>query len=56
MCALMCASQNGHDEVVKILLENGAQVDLQTEDGVCALMYTSQDGHNEVEWGSGGSA
>ena len=37
----MCASQNGHDEVVKILLENGAQVDLQTEDGWCTNVRKS---------------
>ena len=29
----MIASQNGHSEVVQLLLENGAQVDLQNEDG-----------------------
>ena len=29
----MIASQNGHSEVVKLLLEHGAQVDLQREDG-----------------------
>ena len=32
VCARMCASNNGHDDV-KILLENGAQVDLQKENG-----------------------
>ena len=32
----MIASQNGHSEVVQLLLEHGAQVDLQREDGgVC---------------------
>ena len=29
----MYASHYGHAEIVKILLENGAQVDLQEEDG-----------------------
>ena len=31
--ALMSASRNGHGEVVKILLEKGAQVDLQNQNG-----------------------
>ena len=33
-CELMFASKNGHAEVVKILLENGAQVDLQNKYGI----------------------
>ena len=49
-CALMSASQNGHTEVVKILLENGAQVDLQNN-GFSALMIASLNGHAEVVGG-----
>ena len=45
---LNVASGNGYSEVVKILLEYGAQVNLQEEDGGCALMYASHCGHAEV--------
>ena len=31
-----------HGEVVKILLNNGPHVNLQTEDGWCALMRASK--------------
>ena len=41
----MSASQNGQSE---ILLENGAQVDLQKESGWCVLMSASKNGHAEV--------
>ncbi len=44
----MVASHNGHAEVVKILVENGAQVNLQAKDGWSALMIASQNGHAEV--------
>ena len=44
----MSASKNGHGEVVKLLLEHGAQVDLQEENGWSALMSASQNGHGEV--------
>jgi len=33
---------------VQILLANGAQVDLQNEDGLSALMIASMIGHSEV--------
>ncbi len=44
----MIATQNGHAEVVKVLLENGAQVNLQAEDGWSVLMIASKNGHAEV--------
>ena len=43
----MLASQNGHTEVVKLLLEKEAQVDMQGKDGGSALMLASQNGHTE---------
>ncbi len=46
--ALSVASRNCHAEVVKILLENGAQVNLQEKDEWSALMIASQNGHAEV--------
>ncbi len=46
--ALMMASQNGHAEVVKILLENGAQVNLKNKSDRSAFIMASQNGHAEV--------
>ena len=48
LSALMCASQEGHYKVVKLLLENGARVDLQDSKGWSALMYACEKGHHEV--------
>ena len=45
---LLIASKNSYGEVVKRLLENGAQVDLQKRDGWSALMIASETGHGEV--------
>ena len=45
---MMAASQNGHNEVVKLLHEHGAQVDLQNNDGWSALMAASLNGHTEL--------
>ena len=36
--ALMSPSKNGHGEVVKLPLENGAQIDLQKENRLSALI------------------
>ncbi len=44
----MIASQKGHSEVVTILLKNGAQVNLQENDGWSALMMSCHNGHAEV--------
>ena len=44
----MRASWKGHCEVVKLLLEKGAQVDLQDGDGWSALMRASQNGQCKV--------
>ena len=46
--ALMIASHDGHTEVVKLLLDKGAQVNMQGKDGGSALMIASQNGHTEV--------
>jgi ankyrin repeat protein len=39
--ALMRASQNGHVEIVRLLLEKGAQIDTQSNTGFTALMAAS---------------
>lgn len=45
----MLASQNGYVEVVKLLLETGAEVDQKrTTDGITALWVASQNGHTRV--------
>jgi serine/threonine-protein phosphatase 6 regulatory ankyrin repeat subunit B len=48
--ALMLASQQGHLEVVKLLLEEGAKDNINPpyQNGQTALMLASQEGHLEV--------
>ena len=42
------AANNGHIEVVKLLLENGADVTIATESGITPLNSASGGGHVEV--------
>jgi serine/threonine-protein phosphatase 6 regulatory ankyrin repeat subunit B len=42
------ASQNGHQEVVRALLDAKADVNAKAGDGDTALMMASQNGHQEV--------
>ena len=44
----MWACQNGHKEAAELLLERGAQVDLQDIDGWSSLMCASDKGQTEV--------
>ena len=44
--ALCNASENGHFEIVKYLVENG--VNVNTSNGIEALMWASENGHFEV--------
>jgi ankyrin repeat protein len=46
--ALMIASQFGHIEVVKLLLERGAKLDLQVPSGPTALIIASAQGNTDV--------
>ena len=46
--ALMLAAQDGHTEIVKLLLEKGADVNVKTTTGITALWMASQNGHTEV--------
>jgi ankyrin repeat protein len=42
------ASQNGHIEVVRALLDKGADVSSERDDGATALAMASQSGHPDV--------
>lgn len=45
---LMLASQNGHYQVVELLLKEHADVNCQLHDGVIALMLAHHKGHHLV--------
>ena len=45
---IIAAAQNGYLEIVKLLIENGANVDSQTELGYTALELAASNGHLEV--------
>ncbi|KAI9457889.1 ankyrin repeat-containing domain protein [Russula earlei] len=44
----MKASQNGHSDVVRLLLENGAIVDSRNNDSWTPLMFASDEGHLDI--------
>lgn len=46
--ALMAAAVRGHKDVVKLLIEHGANVNAQNVDGHSALMF-AYNGKNQVE-------
>ena len=46
--ALCVAAGMGKNDIVKIFLENGADVDKVTEDGETSLLFASQNGHLNV--------
>ena len=45
---LMAASLNGHTEVVELLADNGAELDLKNDDGATALIFASRHGNAEI--------
>lgn len=46
--ALIKASQKGYPEIVKLLIERGAKLDIQRNDGGTALHMAAQNGHAEI--------
>ena len=48
VAALMLACQNGHSDVVELIIRHGTQVDSPNDDGQSALIVASQNGHSEV--------
>ena len=44
----MLASQNGHTQVVELLIKENADVKIQIKEGVTALMLASKNGHTQV--------
>ena len=48
MTALMIASQIGHIETVRLLLQYKAQVNIKYGNGQTALMFASEQGHDQV--------
>lgn len=46
--ALMEASINGHLDIVKILLNSGADINLEDWDGRTALMFPALNGHKDI--------
>ena len=45
---LAWAARNGHDSVVRILLENGANTDAKNDEGVTALYWAARNGHAKI--------
>ena len=46
--ALIWAAQKGHEKVVEMLLQQGADVDKQKSSGETALIQAAQNGHETV--------
>ena len=45
---LLCAAVHGHERVVELLLQHGAEINLQSSDGATALMLAAGQGHERV--------
>ena len=46
--ALMMAAMNGYHEVVEVLVQNGAGLNIRNKSGFTALMLAAQKGHAQV--------
>ena len=44
----MAAARNGHENIVKTLVEKGAKVDVKDNEGMSALIMAAQYGHYEI--------
>ena len=44
----MAAARNGHENIVKTLVEKGAKVDLKDNEGMSALILAAQYGRYEI--------
>ena len=44
----MFASQNGHENVVKLLLDNGANIDTKDKSGATPLWTAAQNEHDNI--------
>jgi serine/threonine-protein phosphatase 6 regulatory ankyrin repeat subunit B len=45
---LLISSLKGHSEIVRLLLENNADINIKTSEGATALMISAANGHTEV--------
>ena len=45
---IVAASASGHVEIVELLLEHGAKVDMRENNGLSALFIASENGHTEM--------
>ena len=48
MTPLLCAAQNGHEAIVRALMELGADINKARDDGVTPLYIGAQKGHEAV--------
>ena len=48
MTPLWIASQEGHTEIVELLINKGVAIDLVDKDGVTPLWIASDNGHKEI--------
>ena len=59
--SLIIASEKGHEEIVKILLSNNADVSVQNKSEETALCVAKENGYNVIAWrltqaGAGGES
>mgnify|MGYP001559170824 CR=1 FL=1 len=48
MTALIWAAKNNHPEIVKMLIDSGADNNITDKNGKTALMYAEENGHQEI--------
>jgi hypothetical protein len=46
--ALMLAAQNGHARIVRVLIDNGADLNLRSSDRLEAIHYSYEFGHSNI--------